>query len=56
MAVPLSVQSYRERKCAENYNNDTIEFFFKLQSALLVILNHNTFQVLFDKIASIYYI
>jgi len=30
--------------------NDTVNFFLKLHSAFLVILNHNSFRVLFDKI------
>jgi len=48
---------YRERKCAENYFKKWHNsFFLKLQSSLLVISKHNSFQVLFDKIASVYFI
>jgi len=32
-----------------------INSFFKLQSAFLIISNHNSFRVLFDKIASVYF-
>jgi len=46
----------RERKCAENYNTWHSNFFLKLQSAFLVISNHNSFRVLFGKIASVYFI
>jgi len=35
--------------------NNIINVFFKLQSAFLVIANHNSFRVLFDKIASVYF-
>ena len=44
-----------ERKCAEDYNN-TITLFFKTAISILVISNHNSFRVLFDKIASVYFI
>jgi len=39
--------------------NDAINFiFFKLQSVISILptLNHNSFRVLFDKIASVYFI
>jgi len=39
-----------ERKCAENYNNGTIKLFLNAIS-ILVISNHDSFRVLFDKIA-----
>ena len=36
--------------------NSTINLFLKTAISLLVISNHNSFRVLFDKIASIYFI
>jgi len=36
--------------------NDIIHFLFKTASSILVISNHNGFPVLFDKIASVYFI
>jgi len=36
--------------------NDTINLFFKTEISILVISNHKSFQVLFDKIASVYFI
>jgi len=52
--------SNRERKCAENYSksNDTVNLFFKtaIRISILVISNYNSFRVLFDKIASVYFI
>ena len=45
---------HRQRKCAENYNKLQSQFILKLQSAFLVISNHNSFRALFDKIASVY--
>jgi len=46
----------RERKCAENYNiaYETIKFLTAI--SILAISNHNSFRVLFDKIASVYFI
>jgi len=34
--------------------NDTIRLFFKTAISILVILNRNSFRVLFDRIASVY--
>jgi len=45
--------------CAENYMinlNNTINLFFKTAISILVISNHNSFRVFFDKIASVYFI
>ena len=36
--------------------NDTRNFFLKLQISILVISNHNSFRVLFDKITFVYFI
>jgi len=36
--------------------NDTINLFFKTAINILVISNHNSFRVLFDKIATVYII
>jgi len=36
--------------------NDTIIFFFETAISILLISNHNSFRVLFDKIASVGYI
>jgi len=36
--------------------NETVNVFLKLQSPFLVISNHSSFRVLFDKIASVYFI
>ena len=37
--------------------NDTINFFLKMQTSLLVIIsNHNSFRVLFDEIASAFFL
>jgi len=36
--------------------NDTINFFLSNSNSILVITNHNSFWVLFDKIASVYFI
>ena len=44
-----------KRKCAENYNKWQNNFFQTVIS-ILVILNHNSFRVLFDKTASVYFI
>ena len=47
----------RERKCAENYSKRHSQFvFLNCNQHSLVISNHNSFRVLFDKIASVYYI
>jgi len=47
-----------ERKCAENYSDKHSKFnlFFKTAICILVISNHNSFRVLSDKIASVYFI
>ena len=42
-----------ERKCAEKYNKWRNKIF---SMSILVISNHNAFRVLFDKIASVYFI
>jgi len=36
--------------------NDTINLFFTSAISILVISNHNSFRVLFDKIVSLYFI
>jgi len=36
--------------------NNTINFFFYTAIGILPILNRNSFRVLFDKIASVYFI
>jgi len=46
-----------ERKSAENNNKWLSKFIFKLQScSILLISNHDSFWVLFDKIVSVYFI
>ena len=48
---------YRERKSAKNYKkNNTTNVFFKTANSILVISNDNSFRVLFDKTASVYFI
>jgi len=43
--------------CAENYNiYNTINLFLKTAISILVISDHNSFRVLFDKIASVFYL
>ena len=42
-----------EGKCAKNC---TINLFFKTAISILVILNHDSYRVLFDRIASVYFI
>jgi len=46
----------RERKCAENYNKWRNKFIFLTAISILVISKHNSSRVLFDKIASVYFI
>jgi len=36
--------------------NNAVNLFFKTATSFLVISNHSSFRVLFDKIASIYFI
>ena len=36
--------------------NDTRDLFFKTTISILVISNHNSFRVFFDKIAFVYFI
>jgi len=50
--------NHRERKCVDNYifNKGHNEFIFKTAVSILVTSIHNSFQVLFDKIASVYFI
>ena len=45
-----------ERKCAENYNKWHCKFIFQTAIGILLISNHNSFRVLFDKIASVYFL
>ena len=45
-----------ERKCAENYNKYRNRFLFLTAISILVNSNHNSFRVLFDRIASVYFI
>jgi len=45
-----------ERKCAGIYNKWHNIFFSYTAISILVISNHNGFRVLFDKIASVYFI
>ena len=40
---------YRKRKCAENYHKRHNKFVFKTAISILVISNHNSFRVLFEK-------
>jgi len=48
----------RERQCAENYNTQHNKFIlFKIFAiSISVISNRNSFRVLFDNIASVYFI
>jgi len=48
--------SYRGQRCAENHNKLHRKFVFYTAISILVIANHNTFRVLFDKIASVHFI
>ena len=48
--------SHRERKCAENYNKRQNKFILKSAISILLISNHNSFRVLFHKIASVCFI
>ena len=36
--------------------NNTVSLFFKTVISILLFSNHNSFRVLFDKIASVYFI
>ena len=47
---------HRGLKCAENYTKWHDKFIFRTAISILLILNHNSFRVLFDKIASAYFI
>jgi len=51
-----SAATNREWKCAKNIINDMINLFLWPSLSILVITNHTSFRVLFDKIASIYFI
>ena len=52
-----NTEGYRERKCAKNYNKWHHFFsFFSTAIDILVISHHNSFRVLFDKLASVYFI
>jgi len=54
-ASPNRLDYNKQRKCAENHNKRHNEFiFFNLQLSFSYFLNHNSFRVLFDKIASVY--
>jgi len=46
-----SATANRERKCAANYNKQHNKFIFQTAVSILVIYNHDSFRVLFDKIA-----
>jgi len=48
--------AYGERKCAKNYNKWHKKFIFYTAISILLISNHNGLTVLFDKIASVYFI
>jgi len=48
--------SHRKRKCAKIVVNNTKKLFFKTAIGILLISNRNSFRVLFDKIASVYFI
>jgi len=48
--------TYRERKYGENYNKWHKKICFKTAISILLISNDNSFRVLFDKIASVYFI
>ena len=47
---------YRERKCAENYNIRLNTFIFKTAIGILLTSNHNSFSVLFHRIALVYFV
>jgi len=44
------------RRNKDTHINKTANLFFKLKSAFLLISNHNSFRVLFHKIASVYFL
>ena len=44
---------HRERKCAENYNKWHNKVIFLTAISILVISNHDSFRLLFGKIASV---
>jgi len=46
----------KERNRAENYNKWHNEFLFLTANSILVTSNHNSFRVLFDNVASVFYI
>jgi len=46
---PVGVYAYE-------LTNDAISLFLKTAISILIILSHNSFRVLFDKIASVYFI
>ena len=46
---------YRERECAETYNKWRNRIISQTAISISVISHHNSFQVLFDKIASVYF-
>jgi len=48
--------AHRKRKCAEIIANDTINLVFKTAISVSAISNRNSFWVLFDKVASVYFI
>jgi len=50
------VMTHREQKCAENYNKRQSKYILKTAISILVISNHNSFRVLYDEIASVYFI
>ena len=55
-AMSISLPVCGERKCADNYNIFTINLSFKTAIGISAISNHNGFRVLFDEIASVYFI
>jgi len=48
--------AHRKRKCAEIIANDTMNLVFKTAISVSAISNRNSFWVLFDKVASVYFI
>jgi len=52
----LRREEHRSKSVPKIIMNDTIYVFCKTAIRILVISNHNSFRVLFDKIASVYFI
>ena len=55
VVIACPVLACREQKCTDNHNTHFF-FYFALLISILVISNHNSFRVLFDKTASVYFI